>query len=146
MDRKIFKYQTKIDWEKGKQGIFQATGVQKIAVSCPPEFGGPDGFISPEDLFVGSIAVCLMATFLSLAYRAKLEFTSYSSNSEGVMEFVESKNDYAFSKVVVRPTVRISNIANKEKILELLEKAHKTCPVGLSVTCEVVLEPQVLTD
>jgi organic hydroperoxide reductase OsmC/OhrA len=72
-------------------GMLSSTGKPDIQVSTPPEFKGHEGIWSPEDLFVASVNVCVMSTFLALAERAGLAFMSYESDAEGRVELAEGK-------------------------------------------------------
>jgi organic hydroperoxide reductase OsmC/OhrA len=137
MERKTFKYFANVDWEKGKQG-FLTGGFKDISVACPPEFGGPGGIISPEDLFVASLAVCLMATFLNRCARNSIELVSYTSKNEGFMEFVGDA--YQITKAWLRPTIKLADNSKLELAKSLLHEAERVCPVGRSVKTEVILE------
>lgn len=137
MERKTFSYYANVDWEKEKQG-FLTGNFKDIQVACPPEFGGPGGIISPEDLFVASLAVCLMATFLNRCARNGVELVSYQSKNEGFMEFVTDA--YQITKVWLRPTIKLADSSKIELARSLLHEADRVCPVGRSVKTEVILE------
>lgn len=137
MERKTFSYYANVDWEKGKQG-FLTGGFDNIQVACPPEFGGPGGIISPEDLYVASLAVCLMATFVNRCARNGIELVSYTSKNEGFMEFVGDA--YQITKVWLRPTIKIADNSKIDLAKSLLLEAEKVCPVGRSVKSQLILE------
>jgi organic hydroperoxide reductase OsmC/OhrA len=137
MERKTFNYYANVDWEKGKQG-FLTGGFTDIQVACPPEFGGPGGIISPEDLFVASLAVCLMATFVNRCARHNIELVSYQSKNEGFMEFVGDA--YQITKVWLRPVIKIADESKLELAKSLIHEAERVCPVGRSVKSEIILE------
>lgn len=137
MDRKTFSYYANVDWEKEKQGFLKG-GFNDIQVACPPEFGGPGGIISPEDLFVASLAVCVMATFINRCARKGVELVSYASKNEGFMEFVDDA--YQITKVWLRPTIKIADSSKLELAKSLLHEAEAVCPVGRSVKTQVILE------
>ncbi len=137
MERKTFSYYANVDWEKEKQGFLKG-GFKDVQVACPPEFGGPGGIISPEDLFVASIAVCLMATFVNRCARHGIELVSYESKNEGFMEF--DGEAYQITKIWLRPTIKIGDNSKLELAKRLLQEAERVCPVGRSVKSEIILE------
>lgn len=144
MERKVFKYFVEADWEKDKQGFFKGVNPEKFPFSCPPEFGGPDGFLSPEEIFVAASATCVMATFINTASKKRLDFVSYKSSAEGVME--HNGCCYEIKTIYLRPTIIIKDGSQRELCMALLKDAHETCPVGKSVKTNVVLEPNILTE
>lgn len=141
MERKTFRYFVSVDWEKGKQGFFSGINNEKFAFSCPPEFGGPEGFMSPEEIFVASIATCVMATFINVCSRNKIGIASYNSKAEGVMDYIEGS--YRITKIFLRPQIIIKDPEQREECKRILEDAHQTCPVGKSVVSQVILEPEL---
>lgn len=143
MERKVFKYFVEVDWEKNKQGFFKGVNPEKFPFSCPPEFGGPEGFLSPEEIFVSASAACVMATFVNSASKKRLEFVSYISSAEGIM--VHNGCCYEISKIYLRPRIVIKDPFQEDLCLELLKEAHQTCPVGMSVKTDIILEPTILT-
>ena len=57
-------YQTSLRWTDEKKGILSCDGKLDINVACPPEFGGHPRIWSPEDIFLASVEICTMTTFL----------------------------------------------------------------------------------
>jgi organic hydroperoxide reductase OsmC/OhrA len=77
-------YEINVRWTERKKGLLSSTGLPDIEVATPPQFaGGHEGIWSPEHLFVSSVAVCIMTTFLAIAELSKLEFLSYESRAIG---------------------------------------------------------------
>ena len=67
---KRYTYRTSVRWSQQKKGNISSPGKPEIEVATPPEFKGHEGIWSPEDLFVASVNVCVMSTFLAFAERA----------------------------------------------------------------------------
>ena len=88
-----------------------------IKVATPPEFnnGVPDIW-SPEHLFVASINICLMTTFLAIAENSSLEFISFTSEATGKLEKVDGK--FMISEVELKPVVKIKDEKQKEKTIK----------------------------
>lgn len=141
MDRKVFHWHMDADWEKEKQGFFQGSQSQKFAFACPPEFGGPGGFINPEEIFVAAIATCIMATFINVSKRRGIKVVSYKSHTEAIMEFADGH--YRITKAYFRPDIVVSSQEEIEECRLVLHDAESTCPIGKSVTTQVIMEERI---
>ena len=137
---KSYTYRTSVAWTGARAGQLECEGKPGFRVASPPEFKGEAGVWSPEDLFVASVNVCTMATFLSFAERAKLVVHGYRSEAEGLLELVDG--GFRFTRVAVRPRVRVL-AGQAEQARKVLHDAHAKCLVSNSVRCEVVVEPDV---
>ena len=96
---------------------------------------------TPEDLFVASIEVCLMLTFVGIAEKRGLRFTSYESTAEGLLEWQQFS--YQFTRVVIRPRIVVQSDDSRAATHEVIERAHQTCLVANSVRCEVIVDPEI---
>ena len=134
-------YRTAVRWTGEKRGISTADGKPPIDVATPPEFKGHEGIWSPEDLFVISVNVCVMMTFLAFAERARLSLTRYESEAEGQLEFIDG--GFQFTRVNVRPQVLQKPGTDVSKAHELMAKAEKYCLVSRSVKSEVEVEASI---
>jgi peroxiredoxin-like protein len=138
---KIYTYRTAVTWTERKIGVMTSPGKPDIQVATPPEFKGHEGIWSPEDLFVSSVNVCLMTTFLAFAERAGLGFTSYESDAEGRLELVDGK--FQMTTITLRPTLSLKDIEDARRARELLEKAEAHCLISNSMKTRIMLEPTV---
>jgi organic hydroperoxide reductase OsmC/OhrA len=136
---KSYRYSTSVRWTGEKKGALTAAGKPPVEVGTPPEFKGHEGIWSPEDLFVASVNVCILSTFLAFAGRAGIAFENYESEAEGLLEFVDDR--YVFTKIVVRPRIVLQPGENKTKAEEILHQAERNCLVSNSIRTEVELEP-----
>ena len=104
--------------------------VATIRCAVPPEFNGPGGGYSPEDLFALSIVNCFIATFKVIADISNLEYQritcdatlTVDRNSQGSPWMAEC--DLSFN---------LEGASNKEKAERLLNKAADQCLVWNSV-------------
>ena len=138
---KIYTYHTAVKWTEQRKGVTSWAGKPDIQVATPPEFKGHEGIWSPEDLFVASANVCVMTTFLALAERAGLAFTSYESAAEERLELVEGK--FQFTAITLKPTITLASSSDAAKAKELIEKAEANCLISNSVKARVSLEPTI---
>lgn len=136
---KNYRYVTSVRWTGEKKGALAAAGKPPVEVATPPEFKGHEGIWSPEDLYVASVNVCIMSTFLAFAGRASLDFLEYESEAEGLLEFVDGR--FLFTKIVVRPRIALRSAQDRASAEEILHKAEKNCLVSNSIRTEVTLEP-----
>lgn len=139
---KTFTYRTTMEWVGGRAGVISSRGKQPFRVSSPPEFKGEANVWTPEDLFVGAIETCLATAFASLVETRHLPVEGYQSESEGLLEFAEGR--YRFTKIVIKPTVIISDERSASEVLKALEDAHRDCLVANSVSAEVSINPDVI--
>ncbi len=113
-----------------------------LVVTSPPEFGGPGGRWSPEHLFVGAVASCLMTTFRAIAESSGLDVIEYSDDASGLLVRDEG-GLYRIASVTLRPRVVISDPNRVEKAHRLLDKAERACLISRSVSAQVHLESRV---
>ena len=107
---KIEKYYTVVKWTEQRKGVISCAGKPDSQVATPPEFKGHDGIWSPEDIFVASANVCMMTTFLAVAERAGLAFTSYECAAEGRLELVDGKFQFTEISLAVPAAQRIDRM------------------------------------
>ena len=138
---KSYTYHTAVKWTEQSKGVISCVGKPDVQVATPPEFKGHEDIWSPEDLFVASANICLMTTFLAVAERAGLTFTSYESVAEGRLELVDGK--FQFTTITLKPTITLSANADAAKARELIEKAETNCLISNSMKARVTLEPTI---
>lgn len=138
---KVFRYQTDVRWVADLRARICAAGKPDWEVSSPPEFQGPAGFWTPEELFVSAVNVCILTTFLTYAQRRELAVQGYESAADGVLEYIDGK--YRFTEVTVRPHVRLKSAEDLERARQILDSAHKNCLVSNSISAAVKLFPDL---
>jgi len=136
---KVFRYRTAVLWKSGRRAVVSSAGKPDIEASSPPEFKGEAGFWTPEDMFVASVNLCTLLTFVAFAQHKGLEFVSYECAAEGVLENVEGK--YRFTEVILHPHVTVKSQEDIERAREVLDSAHKGCLVSNSITATVKAFP-----
>jgi organic hydroperoxide reductase OsmC/OhrA len=139
---KSFTYKTSLKWTDGKSGMLSSEGKPSFRVASPPEFKGESGAWTPEDLFVASVEICQMTTFLSFAARKQLPVISYQSHANGVLEFIDG--DYRFTRIVLFPTVVVAKSASEEDVYSMLREAHDHCLVANSIASIVEVNPTIM--
>ncbi len=124
-----------------KNGIQQAWEVQSyghtVVCAIPPEFNGPGGGFSPEDLFAQALTNCLVATFKVYAENSKLNFESMSVKTVLTVDQVEKRS------VVMKKShfvVNLKNVSSPEKAQLLIKKAFESGFILNSVKTELSYE------
>ena len=106
----------------------------KTVCSIPPEFEGPGGALSPEDLFAHALTNCFIATFKVYAEHSKLVFDDLTAKSKLIVDLNESK------KPVMKRlelTVNLKNPNNPERAKILAKKAFESGFILNSVKTEL---------
>jgi organic hydroperoxide reductase OsmC/OhrA len=112
-----------------------------MPMSAAPAFGGNPLRVNPEQLYVAALSACHALTFLFLAARDHLLVTGYSDDAVGELAMVDGKLRMAVVKL--RPQITLDPEADVAKARLLVEKAHRQCFIGNSVSAKVDVEPDI---
>jgi peroxiredoxin-like protein len=137
-----YYYETHIYWKGRRRGLVEVSELPSITTSAPPEFEGEPGFWTPEHLLVAAVETCLMTTFLAIAEKSRLPIVSYRSSTLAKLAAVEGAG-LGFTKLTVRPVIKVEREEDREKAERLLAKAEKHCFVSNALKTPVQLEPSV---
>lgn len=137
-------FQVESVWRRERECRVSARRNPDLTIATPPEFGGPEGIWSPEELLVASVGSCLLSTFLYFAYRFKLSFESYSSRSTGTIEKTSQGLRFTGMDVSIAVTVSNGEAVERASSLRLKEKLEKYCPVSASLNCPVRLALEMI--
>ena len=108
-----------------------------IEMAIPPEFEGPGGTYSPEDLYALSLMNCYLATFKYIAEKSKLTYQEISGEAELFVDKGEEKSPWMEH---VNIKIELNGCENKERALGLLEKTKAHCMIINSVKTKVNFE------
>lgn len=139
---RTFTYKTATEWTEGKSGVLSSEGKPTLRISSPPEFRGEAGMWTPEDMFVASVEICHMSTFLSFAAKKDLPILSYKSHANGILEFVDG--DYRFTRIVIFPTIVVAGPVPEAEVHTMLREAEKHCLVANSIASIVEVNPTLI--
>ncbi|MFW9769364.1 MAG: OsmC family protein [Candidatus Thorarchaeota archaeon] len=144
MSDETHEYMVTVDWKHGRVGTLSVVGKPSIEVSSPPEFEGPEGIISPEDLFVASATSCFMTTFVTFNKKMHIEFKSFSCEGHGTLERVDK--GFQFTKLLLKTKIGVASEDLIPKTERALELAEKYCLVSNSMKCPTEHENQVFIE
>jgi organic hydroperoxide reductase OsmC/OhrA len=120
--------------------VIGAPGKTDIAGSSDPAFRGDASRWNPEDMLVASASTCHMLWYLHLCAVNGVVVLDYYDEAEGVM-VEQADGSGAFSRIVLRPRVKLSAASSEEKARELHHEAHRMCFIANSLKCEIATEP-----
>ncbi|MFN8674238.1 MAG: OsmC family protein [Candidatus Sericytochromatia bacterium] len=121
-------------WEP--QGNAHLLNVKGASFYANPSstYGGDDSQLNPEDLLASSISSCFFMTFFAIANKAKIGLKSYESNVE---VHVGGEKVKSAEKIVFNLKMDCESNPEKDKLMELCQKAHKYCIIANSVKAEL---------
>ncbi len=114
-----------------------SAGLPDIATQAPPEFGGPEGYWSPETLLAAAIADCYVLSFRAVARASRLEWQNLEVGVDALLEHVDGIT--RFTRVKVSPRLAIPPTVNEATAIGVLHKAKRTCLVTNSMNAECEL-------
>ena len=115
---------------EGPVGV-KGEGLETLATTSPPQFGGPEGYWSPETMLVASVANCFILTFRAIARASRLEWNSLECSCEGILDRVDRKT--RFTEYHLKATLHLPPGSNEVKAHKILEKANSNCLVTNSL-------------
>ena len=131
-----FIFSNTLEWNSGYQATISFGDKASFEFATPPEFRGPEGFVSPEELFVASAHACVLTTFIAKTKKAGINILSYESSAEGMLEKVEGR--MMFTTIVVKP--RIKTDGDKETVKEIASQVEKGALVLHSMKTDVTID------
>jgi organic hydroperoxide reductase OsmC/OhrA len=110
--------------------------------SSDPNFRGDPARWNPEELLLTSLSQCHLLWYLDLVARAGVVVTDYVDEPSATM-VLNSDGSGQFQRVVLRPSVTITDPDDRARALELHSRAHEMCFITRSVNFPVDCEPTV---
>jgi organic hydroperoxide reductase OsmC/OhrA len=119
-----------------------SAGPFDLTVAVPPEFGGPGGGFSPEDLFGLALANCFAATFSVFAKNSKLNFLSL--RCKGILTVDRNSSGQPWmQKFHLQVELSIPEEEGSSRAERLLQKVSQSCLIWNSVLSEKKFEYQI---
>ena len=144
-------FHVQVTWNSDRKGLICSPEVNEqtlnshscLEVATPPQFPkGMAGIWSPEHLYTAAVGSCLMTTFLAIAENSRLDFLSFSCDTEGVMEQVDGK--WLMTHVHLTPTVEVKTVPDLDRAHKVLMKSEANCLISNSIKAKVTMQPKVL--
>ena len=112
---------------------------ETLPMSSAPEYRGDPSRVNPEQLFVAALSACHALTYLFLAAKNRIPVVGYTDDAEGRLGLVDGK--FRMSKVILRPRITLEAGADEAVARQLVDKAHRDCFIGNSVSTPVEIAP-----
>lgn len=117
-------------------------GKPDLQLTADPAFRGDASKHNPEDLLLAAISSCHMLSYLALCAKYGINVLSYEDRATGIMR-ENNKGGGRFEEVTLHPVVTIANADQRERALQLHERAHEQCFIASSCSVPIRHEPEV---
>lgn len=134
-------YRSQITWSGESSAALEAPPRQKFTGWFPPEFDGNDQHWSPEHLFVSSVSLCLLLTFISVAKKSRLEIKGYKCESTCTVD--RGEGGLQITAIHAHIDVTVGHADEVERVRPLLDTAKKHCIISNSIKAPVTLAATV---
>ncbi|ALG84077.1 OsmC family protein [Gordonia phthalatica] len=119
----------------------QAPGKDAMAGSADAAFHGDRARWNPEELLVAALSECHLLSYLHVCVTEGVTVVGYTDDAEGTM--AQSGLGGAFTEVVLRPRVTVTDAAMVDAAVAAHKPAHEYCFIANSVNFPVRVEPVV---
>ena len=134
-------FKAEVHWTRGTRGEIRIKNFKPIEIGIIKEFGGEE-ILGPEELFIASVASCVLTTFLYFAKKYKVEYHKINVDVNGNIKRMEG-GYYKFTKIDVKLKVAapedaefdIEECFNFTKKYCIISNTIKEC-VPLNITLE----------
>lgn len=146
--RPTHRFEGTLSWERGGDGgaavNHTVSFAQRppLALSAPVQYRGDGTRLSPEELFVASVASCQLLTYLALATRAGLAIARYEDHPVGILAMANGR--MRMTEVQLHPRITLAPGGDATKGRSLVDSAHDACFVANSITARVHIEPDIV--
>jgi organic hydroperoxide reductase OsmC/OhrA len=138
---KDFRFPVTVHWQGEQLARAVAPALDDIEIAVPPEFRGPGGRWSPEQLLVGAVASCFAVTFAAIARRHRIPIHSLTVTGTG---HVAHRDDGQVGFVALEITPRIETEPEFVGTAEhTARSAHEACLVTGALDVPVHVVPLV---
>jgi len=110
---------------------------QRIRLTTGESKGDPS-ILNPEQLVVIAASSCQALWFLHLAAKARIDVVAYEDDATATMP-----EDEGLSEIVLRPRIIVGGEASEERVLKLVDTAHRHCNIAKSLRTPISIEASV---
>ena len=121
--------------------VVSGEGMPDLETQSPPQFGGPEGYWSPETMLAAAVANCFVLSFRAIARASKFEWTALDCDVDGVLDR-PGRTAY-FTAFKVHAVLQVPEGAKIEMGQRLLEKSEQICLITASLKGEVELTTEI---
>jgi organic hydroperoxide reductase OsmC/OhrA len=137
-------YDVTVVWDHNEGGEVQLEGKSSIKVVKPKgEESSPDLY-TPEHLFVASVTVCFMNSFIYFTRRMHIDFKSFECVGSGTLEQIGKS--FEITKIEIRSRLTIDSEELRSKFERALYLGAKYCFVGNSMKSSIAHENDIVVE
>ena len=126
-----FEMQASASSGVNSQWTSQTDLLPPIPTAIPPEFMGPGGGYSPEDLFALAVLNCVIATFKVYCEKGKIAFQTIAGKAHLTVDKLPLEPGFGMTQIDV--TLNVTGTSDPDKAKKTLELAIKDCAVSNSI-------------
>jgi organic hydroperoxide reductase OsmC/OhrA len=109
----------------------------KVTMAIPPEFDGPGGGFSPEDIYALALQNCFVATFKVFAEKSRLAYSQI--RTEATLD-VDRGDDGKPWMARFHLKVNLEGVTQNETAKRILERVSQNCMILNSTKTEKTFE------
>lgn len=137
-----YSYENTVTWTEGRRGRIDADGLETVQVAPPPEFDGEAGRWNPEQLLLASANSCLLVTFVAIALKMRVPWTSYRSRATAKLSRGPDRK-FAITRIDYYPEIEVPSEGEVAKAMKAIERAEAHCLISNSLKYPCVLHATV---
>ena len=112
-----------------------------LGMSSDPAFRGDPRLLNPEQLLLAAASSCQLLSFLAAAARARIDVVSYEDRASARM--AEDDKPVRITEITLRPAIAVRGDVSDERLLHLVEVAHRECFIANSLASHISIEPTI---
>jgi organic hydroperoxide reductase OsmC/OhrA len=113
----------------------------ELDTTPPPNFGGPEGYWTPEDLFVGAVADCFILTFRAMSRMQNIDWSELQCEANGTLD--KEGSQMLFTGIHLKTTVTVPEGSDVAKVERVLNRSEQNCLITNSLKCPTTIEVNV---
>ena len=126
----MYEYKSEVEWIDDRRTLIKVKNFE-IEVDSPPEFKGPEGKITPEELFPAVLTSCVLTTFLEFKDKMEIKLQKWKANVKAVLGPSPEKG-FRFESINIHILLKVDE-KDKEKIPRALELSQKYCFISRAI-------------
>ena len=116
-------------------------GLVTLSTDAPKEFGGPGDQWSPEALLIAAVADCFVLTFRAISAPSRVTWHAIDCEATGTLERVDRTPQFTEIRLALR--ISVPSDMEEQRVIQVLEKAEKSCLITNSLTATVHLDVEI---
>ncbi len=126
----MFEYNSEVEWMDDRRTKVRVKDFE-LEVDSPPEFKGPEGRMTPEELFPAVLASCVLTTFLEFREKMGINLHAWRAKVKAVLGPSPEKG-YRFESIHIHVMLKVDE-NDKEKIPRAMELSQKYCFISRAI-------------